>query len=277
MIIIMINKNNNNDNNNNYNNSNFYYIIIKIIHYYYFYYYYCYFYNKENHHQHHHHLHLLLLFFLTISLNLLHPRFNFYFSNIFRYNHSYWDVKTARFFALFIKVFVSLQFLSNLLLLTIFCKYGSPIIIGPFADYGNGDSYTYGISRPLISIILISFGILCEMSIYPRIICIIGSFQQIIFDAFSAFQVGEFINQQSKIIDSVTGNYSFYFLRVIYWRDVVSIASCILIVLYCFHFSTIVGWVPDFSFISYRSLGHIELNRSAVMRLELKSHFSRNV
>lgn len=58
---------------------------------------------------------------------------------------------------------------------------------------------------------------------YNRLSCVLSCINQIIFDAYSAFQVGNYIDQVIGPQAAPSRIYSLYYLQLFYWRDIISL------------------------------------------------------
>lgn len=144
---------------------------------------------------------------------------------ILRIQQSLFDEVVAK------KIITIIRFLSILEILWIgpllYCviDLGSPIVLSTL-PYNLGVSWIYGFGRPSLGVILIIFGLIAGMHSVPRLLCIIGCAQALVFDSISAFQVNDYQNQMRNNLAPLPSNYSTAMLSSYYFRDISSIAIC---------------------------------------------------
>jgi hypothetical protein len=117
---------------------------------------------------------------------------------------------------------------------------GSPIVLSTL-PYNIGVSWIYGLGRPSLGIFLIIFGLIAGIHPLPRLLCIIGSAQALIFDSISAFQINDYQNQMRNNLAPVPSNYSTAMLSDYYFRDISSIVICTYLLMTTSFASVILG------------------------------------
>lgn len=129
------------------------------------------------------------------------------------------------------KIITIIRFLSILEMIwmapLLYCviDLGSPIVLSTL-PYNIGVSWIYGFGRPSLGFVLIIFGLIAEMHPLPRLLCIIGCAQAVVFDSISAFQVSDYQGQMRNNLAPAPSNYSTAMLSLYYFRDISSIAIC---------------------------------------------------
>lgn len=192
------------------------------------------------------------------------------FSPCYRSRKSWWDPVAASNMITFLRILVFTEVLSNLMLLYFAIGLGPPIVLHAYTSYGNGDSWIYGYARPLVGILCIGMGTMGDMHAMFRWMCVIGVVHQIIFNALSAFQIGQYIDQV-KQLSAPTGDYTLTALNIYYWRDVLSFGLCIWILLLNSLFLSVVG-LTNRPFIRYQEIAGGDFDRAAVMREQRGAH-----
>mmetsp|Transcript_11216 Transcript_11216/g.10824 ORF Transcript_11216/g.10824 Transcript_11216/m.10824 type:complete len:252 (-) Transcript_11216:1207-1962(-) len=185
-----------------------------------------------------------------------------------RSRKSFFDIIAAKKVLRVVRYAVILEALWLLPLLFCVIEFGSPILIDPFTAYGDGNSWIYGFGRPCLGVVLIFFGIVAGMHPAPRIMCILGCAQAIVFDSFSALQVGDYFNQIQQHSAPPAGKYSKLELLYYYYRDVSSIAISSYLLMMTLFLSLILGCYQ--SLIPYQILDGGDLDRCEVMRRQMQ-------
>jgi hypothetical protein len=185
-----------------------------------------------------------------------------------RSRKSFFDIIAAKKVLSVVRYVAILEALWLLPLLYCVIDFGSPILINPYTAYGNGNSWIYGFGRPCLGIVLIFFGIVAGMHPAPRVMCILGCAQAIIFDSFSAFQIGSYYTQIQQNSAPQAGKYSKIELLYYYYRDVSSIAISSYLLMMTLFLTLILGCYQ--SLIPFRILDGGDLDRCEVMRRQMK-------
>jgi hypothetical protein len=149
----------------------------------------------------------------------------------------------------------------------IYCvgNLGSPVLVGAALTYGTGTSWVFGWGRPCMGIAFIAFGATASMHPVPRFVCMTGCALQIIFDAMSAFQVRNYIDEMDTSAAPAPPNYTRQLLLYYYWRDVSSIGVALVLLLMVAHLALVVGCCYP-PLIPYRLIEGGDLDRCEVMR-----------
>lgn len=185
-------------------------------------------------------------------------------SPCYRSRKSWWDAVAANRMIGALRVLIMVELLLNLFLVYCVIQYGSPITIGAFTNLGHGQSWLYGYPRPVIGLALIGCGGLGDMHPYPRLLCVLGLFHQICCDAFSAYQVNQYI-YQIQHQSAPTGLYTETLLNIYYYRDLLSFGLCVWILFLNILFIVTVGiWNPPF--LTYQTIVGGDFDRCEVMR-----------
>jgi hypothetical protein len=97
-------------------------------------------------------------------------------SPLYRSGQSFFDVVAARRVLLVLRCCALLELALNALLLYMCLYIGEPLGF-PHAVtlFSNGSSWVYGAARPVTGLVLISFGLVGNMHIGARLICILGA------------------------------------------------------------------------------------------------------
>jgi hypothetical protein len=189
---------------------------------------------------------------------------------IARSRKSFFDVIATRNVCTTLKIAVTFECLSNILLLVMATTRGTPITIGAVGAYGGNDansSWTYGIARPIVGMILIGMGGIAEMHSGPRFACIAGCMVQIVFDGLSALQVGVYIGAQDTQKAPMPPGFTRDWLEVYYWRDLVSFGLAFLIMLFCIFLSINVGVLKPWVGYQYMNITGHDLDRPLQLSL----------
>ncbi|RYH13042.1 hypothetical protein EON65_36615 [archaeon] len=158
-----------------------------------------------------------------------------------RSRKSFFDAIAGRRVAKALRTFAFLEMMCLAVLFYQYLTVGNPIYLHAALDYGNGDSWLYGYGRPSAGVIFIGLGLFGALYPVPRTLCILGCVVQIVCDGISAFQIRDYYRQ--VLNKSAPGNgYSEQGLMVYYWRDIVSIALTITVLMLACFLSTILGW-----------------------------------
>ena len=149
---------------------------------------------------------------------------------------------------------------------------GSPIIFSTL-PFNIGVSWIYGYGRPALGISLIVFGLIAGMHPLPRILCIIGCAQALVFDSISAFQVSDYQGQMKNNLAPAPNKYSTAMLSNYYIRDMSSITICTYLLMTTSFASLIMGCSCPQT-ISYVRVDDEGLDRCSIMKQQsiLRSH-----
>lgn len=187
------------------------------------------------------------------------------FSPLYRSRKSWFDAIAANRQITVLRVLIALEVLSCLLLLYYSMSLGSPLALHEFTSFGDGKgSWLYGYGRPLAGIFLIGVGMMGDMHPAPRLVCVFGTLLELFGDAFSAYQVQEYIVQTNELA-APTGAYSSLDLKIYYFRDIVSFGLCSWILLLKLLFICTAG-VCNPPFLSYQVIAGGDFDRCEVMR-----------
>jgi hypothetical protein len=159
---------------------------------------------------------------------------------IIRNQQSLFDEVVAKKITTIIRFVSILETLWMVPLLYCAIDLGSPIILSTL-PYNIGVSWIYGFGRPSLGIVLIIFGLIAGIHPLPRLICITGCAQAIIFDSISAFQINDYQSQMRNNLAPVPSNYSTAMLSNYYFRDISSIAICTYLLMTTSFASVILG------------------------------------
>jgi hypothetical protein len=162
-----------------------------------------------------------------------------------RSKKSFFDVIAARKVTKFLRTFVFIELCCLAVLFYFYLTYGSPILLNGQISYGNvgyHGNWLYDFSRPAAGAVFIGFGLFGESHPYIRFLCMIGCGVEIFGDAFSAYQINDYRNQQLANAAPRYNNYSPAILLTYFWRDIISIVLCTTTLLLAAHLTNIVGW-----------------------------------
>ena len=177
-----------------------------------------------------------------------------------------------------LRFFLFIQFSLNSFLLYCSIFIGAPLFSPyQYTQYGDtGSSWIYGFGRPLCGLIFISFGGIADMHPGPRYICLCACSVQILFDAFSAFQVDDYMFQIKNNEAPYSDKYNGDRMQAYYYRDLASFTcSCVLLML-CLHSIIILGFANP-PFIRYQQVDGQDLDRVRVMQDEAWKHIDKNI
>ena len=175
-----------------------------------------------------------------------------------------WDAVAASNMIGFMRFFIYIEVLAGLVLLYFAISMGSPLTLHQYTSYGNGDSWIYGLGRPLFGIFAIGVGSMGDMHPFPRLICLVATLVQIVMDGLSAFQIGELIVQVDTL-SAPTGLYSPFALQIYYYRDIASFGVNVYVLLLNLLFICVVG-ISNPPFITYQLIAGGDFDRCEVMR-----------
>merc|ERR1711965_1197633 len=96
-----------------------------------------------------------------------------------------------------------------------------------------------------------------------RYICILACVIQSTCDSLSAYQVGSYIDQVSNH-DAPLYNYNIDLMKSYYWRDIISFALCITIILNMFYLVVITGLFNP-PLVPYQKIEGRDLDRVSMM------------
>eukprot|EP01041_Mallomonas_annulata_P002540 gene2541-4952_t len=185
---------------------------------------------------------------------------------------SWWDAMAANKVIFILRLLVLIEMLACFLLLYIVIAYGSPLP-APFKSaamaYGTRDSnsWVYGYARPITGIVTIIMGAFGEMHPAPRFLCIFGAILQAFCDGLSAVGVMDYIDQFINY-SAPLGQYNLLLMTIYLYRDLISLAVNVWIILLCSHLANVVGWWEP-QLISYQSIVGGDLDRCQVMREQM--------
>lgn len=170
-------------------------------------------------------------------------------------------LKVVRVCIIFVVVLLAILFYFSI-------NLGIPTIRDTTTNYGYSNStWNYGYGRPVVGIILISFGYIGNLSIYFRLLCILGCLESLCFDVISSVQLSEFIASTDPNI-AHAHNYSIDQLYMLYWRDIISVGFSTTIIYLVAYMNTLIGWFGN-NYISYVKVEGGEYDHEAVMRRHL--------
>lgn len=153
---------------------------------------------------------------------------------------------------------------------------GSPIVLSTL-PYNIGVSWIYGFGRPSLGFVLIIFGLIAEMHPLPRLLCIIGCAQAVVFDSISAFQVNDYQSQMRNNLAPAPSNYSTAMLSLYYYRDISSIAICTYLLMMT-SFASLILSSNGSQTISYVRVDGEGFDRCQIMKQQsaLRSHIDNS-
>lgn len=176
---------------------------------------------------------------------------------------SWFDAVAAQKMMYVLRFFISVEAGLNAYLLYSTMAYGVPFS-NQFTAYGNGSSWVYGFGRPCTGLVFISFGGIADMHPGPRIICMLFSLAQLVFDAFSAYQTADYFIQVAEKDAPWYANHNEYTMQVYYWRDVISFGVAFVIFLLICHASILLG-MCGLPLIPYQKIEGRDLDRVDIM------------
>ena len=186
---------------------------------------------------------------------------------ICRSQGSFFSLGAARKVITIIRICIIIELFALLPLIYCVIELGGPLKLHSITQYGSkGDSWLYGWGRPVLGLVVVGVGAIGDMHIYPRVICILGCCQQIVMDGLSEFQIRNYYTQVLHK-GAPTGLYTSSMLYAYYWRDLISVFLCFLILLEMCYFSCIVGW-GTIPYLSYSIISGGELDRCSAMRIQ---------
>jgi hypothetical protein len=178
---------------------------------------------------------------------------------------SFFGLASARRVIALIRLCVVVEVLLMMPLLYCVITVGAPLKLHAYTVYDSkGNSWLYGWGRPIVGLVFVGIGLIADMHMYPRVLCMLGCIHQVVMDGLSEFQVHNYY-KQGVHRNAPTGKYTAEMLHLYYWRDLVSIGIGLLLILYLSYFSSIVGWGLR-QRISYASIVGGDLDRCATMR-----------
>eukprot|EP01031_Cornospumella_fuschlensis_P035375 gene35375-42872_t len=186
-----------------------------------------------------------------------------------RSRKSFFDAIAGRRVAKALRTFAFLEIVCLCVLFYQYLTLGNPIYLHAALDYGNGDSWLYGYGRPSAGVIFVGLGLFGALYPIPRMLCILGCVVQIVCDGISAFQIRDYYRQVMN--KSAPGNgYSGEGLLVYYWRDLVSIALTVTVLMLACFLSSILGWCDPQLIHPAQVTGHDADRFDAMHRMRLR-------
>mmetsp|Transcript_24809 Transcript_24809/g.22530 ORF Transcript_24809/g.22530 Transcript_24809/m.22530 type:complete len:251 (+) Transcript_24809:11-763(+) len=185
-----------------------------------------------------------------------------------RSKKSFWDTIAAKKVIFILRIVVSLELLSLIILLIFTIFYGSPLALHYSWVLSNGVSWLYSYPRPITGIISIGCGLISDMHFGLRYICILGCILQFISDSVSATQV---YNYYIQVLSNKAsgGQYNENSLYAYFIRDILSFGLSFLILLLSIHFLILTGLYGK-PLITYSSIHGGDFDRCEVMRTQRK-------
>jgi hypothetical protein len=177
---------------------------------------------------------------------------------------SFSDAISTRKVLTFMRLVIFLETVANAILFYFVMGYGQPFS-NQYTSYGNGSSWIYGYGRPVVGLVFVAFGGIADMHPTPRYICLLICLEQLVCDAFSAFQVRDYIRQIENFDAPVIGQYSVYVLEIYYWRDIISFGLCTLLFMLTAHVTSILGLCQP-PFLNYQNVEGQDLDRVGMMQ-----------
>jgi hypothetical protein len=141
--------------------------------------------------------------------------------------------------------------------------HGPPVRLHEYLNYGNGDSWLYTYGRPTAGVVFIGVGMAAEIHPVLRFSCLIGCVVEVFGDSLSAFQVRDYYNQV-KFHDAPSHGYSSDEFLAYYYRDIVSIGVCTVIIMLVGLLTVVVGLCEP-QFIHPSLISGNELDRYAAL------------
>lgn len=193
---------------------------------------------------------------------------------LYRSRKSFGDAIAARRVIGILRVLVFIETCACFTLMYFIIAVGSPIP-APYASYAmpygasNGNSWIFSYPRPITGIVLIGLGTFGDMHPIPRILCLTGSLFQGICDGISYIFVLNYITQHNKNNASLQGNFNITAMYVYIYRDLISFAVCIWMVLLSGHLSNVIGWCEP-QLITYQMIVGGQMDRCQIMREQLE-------
>jgi hypothetical protein len=139
---------------------------------------------------------------------------------------------------------------------------GNPFKLHVVTDYGNGDSWIYGLGRPVFGILIIGIGFIMDAHVIIKYICLNACIIEICFSCISAIQID---NYQYQIKHNSAPKYYSHFQYQLYkYRDVISIQLCFFLIFLINYLSIKNGFIKNK--VSFMSIEGGTLDRTFVMR-----------
>lgn len=196
----------------------------------------------------------------------------FIFLPFYKSRKSFIDAIAARKSVKILKLLIALETVLCLPLLYSVYYYGNPIST-PLSSYAlpysstSSTSWVYGHGRPLFGIVFVGIGVFGDMHPAPRYVCIISALFQGILDAMSSVLVYSY-RQQVMTNGAPSGNFTSASMAFYMYRDLLSFAVLVYLVLMCSHVSCVLGWCAP-HYISFPVLAGGHLDRCEVLRLQM--------
>lgn len=162
-----------------------------------------------------------------------------------RSKKSFFDPIAAKKILKYLRTAVFLELFCLGILFYFYITYGIPLILNAQFSFGNiyySGNWLYSFPRPTFGVIFITMGMFAESHPIIRVFCMIGCIAQVFGDAFSAFQINDYRNQQLHNSAPRTNGYTPNILLSYFWRDIISIALSTYVFLMMAHLTNIVGW-----------------------------------
>lgn len=196
-----------------------------------------------------------------------------FFLPFYKSRKSFIDAIAARKSVKCLKLLIAIETLLCFPLLYSVFYYGNPIAT-PLSLYSlpysstSSDSWVYGYGRPLFGIVFVGVGVFGDMHPAPRYVCIVSAFFQAIVDAMSSVLVYSY-RQQVITNKAPTGNFDNASMAFYMYRDLLSFAVLVYLIVMCSHVSCVLGWCAP-QHISFPVLLGGHLDRCEVLRFQLQ-------
>jgi len=195
------------------------------------------------------------------------------FFPLYRSRKSFWDAIAARRVMGGLRVLLFINTLSCLVLLYLVAALGRPIPV-PYKSYAlaygsnNSGSWIFDYPRPVWGLVIIGIGVFGDMHPAPRILCMLGCLLQMLCDGISYVFVNDYIVQHDTYAAPFEGIYTSGAMIVYKYRDIVSMALNVWILLLCAHLTCLVGWCEP-QLITYQMIVGGQLDRCEIMRMQV--------
>jgi len=176
---------------------------------------------------------------------------------------SFADAASGRKVVSVLRTTLFIEYALNVFSFFVVVAYGPPMHM-QYTAYGNGSSWLYGYARPVVGLVFLGFGGIADMHPGPRFICLAASVHQVVVDAFSAFQVGDYIRQINHYDAPLMEGYTMTLYWMYYWRDQISFAVSLFLVFLTSYAIILIGCCSP-AFLSYTVLEGEDLDRVGMM------------